>query len=95
MNQYVDQALMSRRTPMLLAPAFAIVVLFLSTIGIYGVLAYGVARRRREIGIRLALGSTTGEVFTLVLGEAVRIVAIGLGLAFGGLLAPRHVLATV
>jgi predicted permease len=95
MDQYVDQALMPRRTPMLLATAFAIVALFLSAIGIYGVLACGVAQRRREIGIRLALGSTTGEIFTLVLADGVRIVAIGLGLGFGGLLALRHVLLTV
>ena len=95
MTHYVDQALMSRRVPMLLAGAFAAVALLLSAIGIYGVLAYGVAQRRREIGIRLALGSTGAEVFALVLREGVKIVAIGLALGFAGLLALRRVLTAV
>ncbi len=95
MGQYVDDALMSRRMPMLLAMAFAGVALFLSAIGIYGVLAYGVAQRRREIGIRLALGSTSGEVFSLVLRDGIKIVAFGLLLGFAGLVALRQVLAKV
>ena len=95
MTHYVDQALMSRRVPMLIAGAFAAVALLLSAIGIYGVLAYGVAQRRREIGIRLALGSTGAEVFALVLREGVKIVTIGLALGFAGLLALRHVLTAV
>lgn len=95
MDEYVDTALMSRRMPMLLAMAFAVVALFLSAIGIYGVLAYGVAQRRREIGIRLALGSTSGEVFGLVFRDGIKMVAIGLVLGFAGLIALRQALATV
>jgi predicted permease len=95
MTEYVDDALMSRRMPMLLAMGFAGVALFLSAIGIYGVLAYGVAQRRREIGIRLALGSTAGEVFGLVLKDGVKIVALGLALGFAGLFALKSFLATV
>ncbi len=95
MSKYVDDALMSRRMPMLLAMVFGGVALFLSAIGIYGVLAYGVAARRREIGIRLALGSTAGQVFGLVLKDGVVIVAIGLALGFAGLVALRQILSTV
>jgi putative ABC transport system permease protein len=95
MSDYVDDALMSRRMPMVLAMAFGGVALFLSAIGIYGVLAYGVAQRRREIGIRLALGSTAGQVFGLVLRDGIVIVAIGLALGLGGLVALRKVLGTV
>jgi ABC-type antimicrobial peptide transport system permease subunit len=95
MDDYVDTALMSRRMPMLIAMVFAVVALFLSAVGIYGVLAYGVAQRRREIGIRLALGSTGGEVFTLVLRDGIKIVAIGLALGFAGLLALRQALTSV
>jgi ABC-type antimicrobial peptide transport system permease subunit len=95
LGQYVDQALLSRRVPMLLAGAFAIVALLLSSVGIYGVLAYGVAQRRREIGIRLALGSTTRSIFRLILQEGATIVAIGLALGFAGLVALRHALLAV
>jgi putative ABC transport system permease protein len=95
MNALLDQALMPRRIPMLLATGFAVVALLLSAVGIYGVLAYGVAQRHREIGIRLALGSTGGEVFGLIIREGTFIVIPGLMLGFAGLLSLRHVLTTV
>lgn len=95
MSQYVDNALLSRRIPMFLAIIFAAVAMFLSAIGIYGVLAYGVAQRRREIGIRLALGSTSADVFRLVLRDGVKIVVIGIVLGLAGLVALRQVLTTV
>lgn len=78
-----------------LALAFAAMALFLSAVGIYGVLAYGVAQRRREIGIRLALGSTSREVFNLVLQDGIKIVAMGLVLGFAGLIALRQALTSV
>ena len=81
MQETIDRALVGRRVPMLLALAFGVVALFLSAVGIYGVLAYGVAERRRELGVRLALGGTMGSVFRLVLNDGLRI--IGLGVAAG------------
>jgi len=78
MREWIDRALVSRRVPMLIAAAFGGVALFLSAVGIYGVLAYGVAQRRRELGVRMALGGSAGSVFTLVLSDGLRIVGIGL-----------------
>jgi predicted permease len=95
MGTYLNNALLPRRVPMLLAAGFAAVALLLSAVGIYGVLAYGVAQRRREIGIRLALGSSSREVFGLIIREGVTIVLPGLALGFIGLVALRRVLTSV
>jgi predicted permease len=86
MMERLDDSLVSRRLPMLLAMTFGAVSLFLAAIGIYGVLAYQVAQRRREIGIRLALGSSAREVFGLILGGGVKIVGVGLAMGFVGAL---------
>jgi predicted permease len=60
--------------------------LALASVGLYGLLAFAVAHRRREIGIRLALGSSRGEIFRLILGQGLRLTAAGvaLGLVLGG-----------
>jgi ABC-type antimicrobial peptide transport system permease subunit len=78
MSERMDLSLAPRRASMLLANAFGGVALFLATLGIYGVLAYLVAQRTREIGIRVALGSSRAAVLRLVLREGFQLVAIGL-----------------
>ena len=75
---------------MLLATSFALISLFLSALGIYGVLAYVVTQRSREIGIRIALGSTTGGIFNLVVREGLWLVLSGLALGFVGAVVLRR-----
>jgi predicted permease len=77
MQQWIDRALVGRRAPMLIAAGFSAVALFLAAIGIYGVLAYGVAERKRELGVRMALGGSTGSIFRLVLNDGMLIVVVG------------------
>jgi len=94
MAERTELSLSSRRTSTLLALAFAALALFLAAVGIYGVLAYLVARRRREIGIRVALGSTRAGIVKLVLREAVVLVGIGLILGVAGAVSLRTVVTT-
>ena len=65
---------------MILAGTFAAVALLLACVGLYGVIAYAVARRRHEFGIRLALGARPGQVEGLVVREGLRMAAAGLAL---------------
>lgn len=94
MNEYVAQSLMSRKAAMALAASFGLLSLFLSAVGIYGVLAYLTTQRSREIGIRIALGSTNRGIFTLIVQEGLLLVTCGLTIGLAGTVALRRILQT-
>lgn len=74
----VDDSLAGRKIPLVLLGVFAAVALFLAVVGIYGALAYSVTQRRREIGIRMAMGSAPADVFRDVVVQGMRVTGLGL-----------------
>jgi len=87
MSDWVSRSLDGRRAPMLLVVLFGAVALALSAVGLYGVLAFGVAQRARELGIRQALGADRRSILTLVLGHGLRTAGIGIASGLAGALA--------
>jgi predicted permease len=94
MQQRVEESLVSRRTPMMLASLFGAIALFLAAVGIYGVLAYQVAQRRKEIGIRLALGSDSRRIFQLIVSEGLWLLGVGIVTGLAGAFAIRRAMET-
>ncbi len=95
MQQRLDDSLVSRKSPMLLVTAFGAAALLLAAVGIYGVLAYLVTQRTREVGIRIALGSSTAGIFRLILREGVVIVGAGILLGLAGAFALARTVASL
>lgn len=83
-QEIVDHAISPRRFFMALVASFAALGLLLASLGIYGVMSYSVARRRQEIGIRMALGATGPRVQLSLLGNALRMAFIGVALGTAG-----------
>lgn len=87
MNEAIADSLSQRRFAMIVLGAFAAAALLLASLGIYGVISYLVGQRAHELGIRVALGASRRQIFTLVLGHGLKMtlagVALGLVAAFG------------
>jgi putative ABC transport system permease protein len=84
MADHMGQALLPARLNVYVLGAFALLGLFLAAVGIYGVLAHSVARRTREIGIRVAVGADKTAIEKLVLGEGLRLALLGTSLGLAG-----------
>jgi len=91
----VNDSLVARKSPALLAMIFAVSALLLASLGLYGVMAYVVAQRTREFGIRLALGAASRDVLRLVLGEGSRLAVLGLVIGIAGSLALTRYMSSV
>ncbi len=83
MEQYVGDSLSRPRMYAALVSAFAVIAVILAAIGIYGLVAYVVNQRTHEIGIRLALGASRGDVFRAVFGQGARLALVGLAAGVG------------
>jgi putative ABC transport system permease protein len=92
MNQLISDSTAEPRFQSRMLGAFAGAALLLAMVGIYGVMAFAVAARTREIGVRIALGAAPGDVFRLVLGRSALLVGVGLILGLGGAFAATRVL---
>jgi putative ABC transport system permease protein len=86
LEQIKAESLASDRLQSLLLTVFAVIALLLAAIGIYGVISYSVAQRTHEIGIRAALGATTGDILRLILRSGTLLSGLGLLLGFAGAL---------
>ena len=93
MSEVMSLSLAAQRFNTLLLGVFAGVALLLASVGLYGVLAFSVAQRTREIGIRMALGAQTRDVLRLVLRQGLTLSLLGVAAGVGVSLAGTRVLA--
>jgi predicted permease len=92
LDERIADSLDHRRAPMLMLTLFAALALLLAAIGLYGVLAFGIAMRTREFGVRLAIGAGRRNILALVAGSGLRLIAAGAAIGAIGALALGRVL---
>jgi putative ABC transport system permease protein len=95
MRALLEDSIARPRLQAVLVGAFAALALVMACLGLYGVLAYSVAQRRREIGVRVAIGASPKALLGLVVGEGVRLTSAGLVLGLAGALVVTRYLASL
>jgi ABC-type antimicrobial peptide transport system permease subunit len=95
MEELVGSASAQPRFTMLLLAVFSATALILAIVGIYGVIAYSVAQRTGELGIRMALGADRDDVLKLVVGHGLRLTLIGIGIGLAGALALTRLMSSL
>ena len=88
----VASTVVQRRIALTMATVFAATALLLATLGLYGVVAHGVAQRTREVGVRMALGATPAAMLRLIVGQGARVVVAGAVLGLAGALAATRLI---
>jgi putative ABC transport system permease protein len=94
-SQVYSASLGSRRFNVILIGFFGITALLLATAGVFGVMAYSVSRRTREIGVRIALGAGSGDILRMILGQGLRTIFIGVAIGIAGSLALTRALESL
>ena len=95
LDQYIARSIATPRFTTVLVGAFATLALLLAAFGLFSVTAYSVAQRRRELGIRVALGAQPADIRSLVLGQAVRLGIVGLAIGLAGALTATRVIGSL
>ena len=94
MSERVSNSLYAARMGAILLGVFGGLALLLASIGLYGVMAFAVARRTRELGIRVALGARPGDVFKMVLRQGMTLVIVGLAVGLSAAMMVTRLLAS-
>jgi predicted permease len=92
MQQIISESMSGQRFPLVLLGAFAALALLLASLGTYAVIAYSVSQRVREIGIRMVLGASRGNIFRMIVGQGIRLALIGLAIGTAGAIMLSRVL---
>jgi ABC-type antimicrobial peptide transport system permease subunit len=95
MDDLVEEQVGQRRLLVILLGSFALIALLLALIGIYGIIAYSVAQRTQEMGIRRALGAQPSDILGLVVGQGLRLALVGVAIGIAGAFALTRLMSTL